>query len=86
MSTAKQINPKTGIEVIPYPNKPKIDGRRKKEAMLEDLYNYCDAMRWACRSRRDNPRIMFENTSLAGKQAAYEEISNLIYIIIKKGR
>jgi hypothetical protein len=86
MTTAKQINPKTGMEIINYPRKPKIDGRRRKDRMLEDLYNYADKMRWALRSRRDNPRLMYENTSLAGKEDAYAEMSDYIYRIMKKGK
>jgi hypothetical protein len=82
----EEINVKTGKPIVPYPRKPAIDKRRNKDKMLKALQAYCDKMRWACRSRRENPHRYAENTSLAGQESAYSEISYMLSEIMAKGK
>jgi len=64
----------------------KIDGRRKKEAMLEDLYQYVKDARHFWWTRKDNPYKFCEMTRAAGKKDAYAKVEGMLRKILDKGR
>ena len=64
----------------------KIDGRRKKAAMLEDMYQYLRDARHYWWTRKDNPYRYCEMTRAAGKKAAFAIAEDMLYNILKKGK